>query len=236
MKRGEREALRRAFAAPPPEGKPAFLDSLPRRQVGRLAFVALQARYIRKWVWFLFAAVLAVGLLAGRWAQQELLWWLSALTPFLATALTAELGRSAHYGMEELEMATRFSLRSVLLGRMAVLGLCGLTALGLLLALLPNTAGLLRTGLHLLTPYLLSALLGLEIVRRFRGTEGFYGTLAAGVAVSALALLAQLSQWGEPPLGWWLAAAAVLAVRSVWDCRKLLSQSEEHRWNCESID
>ena len=95
---------------------------------------------------------------------------------------------------------------------------------------------LLQMGLHLLVPYLLSALLGVEIVRRFRGPEGFYGTLAAGVMVSAAAMLAQLSRWEEPPLGWWLAAAVVLAAGTGWVCRNLLLQSEEYGWNYKSID
>lgn len=236
MNRKQQEALRRAFAAPPPEGKSDFLSRLPRREIGCLAFVTLQARYIRKWVWGLFAVVLAAAFAVGRSADGELLWCLSALTPFFATALTAELGRSARYGMKELEMATRFSLRAVLLGRMAVLGLSGLMALALLLAFLPAAGSVLQMGLHLLVPYLLSALLGVEIVRRFWGPEGFYGTLAAGVMVSAAAMLAQLSRWEEPPLGWWLAAAVVLAAGTGWVCRNLLLQSEEYGWNYKSID
>ena len=47
---------------------------------------------------------------------------LSACIPFLALATIAEAGRSARFGMEELELSARFSLQAVLCARLGILG------------------------------------------------------------------------------------------------------------------
>ena len=46
------------------------------------------------------------------------------LLPFVALLAVTEGTRSAVYGMEELELATRFSLKSVLLARLCLVGTC----------------------------------------------------------------------------------------------------------------
>ena len=122
MKFQQREALRRAFEALPPENKRAFLRKLPRRRPTLWRMVCRQLRYIRLWTWAVSAAVFAATLLIGRSGEPMALWWCSALAPFLAMALVTELARSAACGMEELEMATRFSLRTVILSRLLLLG------------------------------------------------------------------------------------------------------------------
>ena len=46
---------------------------------------------------------------------------LSASIPFLALATIAEAGCSARFGMEELELSSRFSLQAVLCARLGIL-------------------------------------------------------------------------------------------------------------------
>ena len=84
-----------------------------------------------------------------------------------------ENGRSRLYQMEELELACRMSRQSVILARMVVLGLFHLA---LLAGLTPSlavwgTVGAARAGVYLLTPYLLTAALGMELSRRVRSRE-----------------------------------------------------------------
>ena len=52
--------------------------------------------------------------------NSNVLWITAALLPFVALLAVTEGTRSAVYGMEELELATRFSLKSVLLARLCL--------------------------------------------------------------------------------------------------------------------
>ena len=229
MKFQQREALRRAFEAPPPENKRAFLRKLPRRRPTLWRMVCRQLRYIRPWTWAVSAVVFAATLLIGRSGEPMALWWCSALTPFLAMALVTELARSAACGMEELEMATRFSLRTVILSRLLLLGFSDVTVLALFLVFLPAPGGILQVGLSLTVPYLMSSLLGLRLVRRLRGTEGFLAALAAAgfVGCGALAAAGRVVL----PLSWGLVGAAVLMVWTGREYRRLLVETEEYGWN-----
>ena len=230
MKQTERDALARAFEPPKPWEKRTFLRSLPQKRDTAWKLLWVQFQYIRPWTWGLSALVFISALLIGRTENERGLWWISAMTPFLAMALVTELARSSAYGMEELELATRFSLKTVVLGRMVLLGLSDLVVLAVLLVSLPSPAGTLRVGLHLVLPYLSSALLGLRLVRRMRGTEGFLAALAAACLVGCGAWAVEA--WVRLPLSWWLLAAVALMVWTVRECRSVLTQSEEYVWNC----
>ncbi len=60
--------------------------------------------------------------MGGFFASENTVWIVSAFTPFLALLLIAESTKSAIYGMNELEMSARFSLKSVVLARLIILG------------------------------------------------------------------------------------------------------------------
>ncbi len=117
----------------------------------------------------IFAA--ALFLMKNRLPEQIRL--VSVLLPFAALSTVTELHRSARCRMEELEMASRFSLKTLLLARLTLLGLGNLL---LLCALFPLMTGwgqlpLAETGFYLLCPYCLTSLLCLMITRRFRGVS-----------------------------------------------------------------
>ena len=73
--------------------------------------------------------------------------------------------------MEELELATRFSLKSVLLARLCLVGSLHAVLLLCLTLLCRGTgaASFGRTVVYLLVPYLLTAYGGLWLSRRLRG-------------------------------------------------------------------
>ena len=200
MKRSEREALRRAFEPPAPREKRSFLRGLPRKRRMFGGLLWFQIRYIHAASWGCSGLVLAAALYLGGAGQEIGLWWLSALTPFLSMALVTEMCRSAAYGMEELELATRYSLRTVVCGRLVLLGVFDLVVLLALLLWLPQPDSYLCLGMRLLLPYLASALLSLRLVRRFRGVEGYAAALAAACLVGSAAWIANL--WMAVPMSW----------------------------------
>ena len=135
--------MRSLYTVPAPERKDTFFQSSDYRAAARetlyspriswSVFLQTQMHYIRKWNWLLSLCIFAAAILLTLhpWqttAPQEQLQELSApvilsaCIPFLALATIAEAGRSARFGMEELELSARFSLQAVLCARLGILG------------------------------------------------------------------------------------------------------------------
>ena len=177
----------------------------------------------------IFAA--ALFLMKNRLPEQIRL--VSVLLPFAALSTVTELHRSARCRMEELEMASRFSLKTLLLARLTLLGLGNLL---LLCALFPLMTGwgqlsLAETGFYLLCPYCLTSLLCLMVTRRFRGSESVYLCAGTAAAVSVLC-----SMWQEKPpvlfqgAGYAWVTLLLLALM-IWEYRRYLFCGEELVWN-----
>lgn len=183
-----KQALAEAYRAPAPMRKAAFLKRHRRRELGRWELVAVQIRYIRWWVWGLSLALFGGILWMASPARGMGGWYAAAFTPFLALLMVLEHRRARACQMEELELACRMARHSVILARMVVLGLFHLALLAGLTPPLAawGAAGMARTGVYLLTPYLLTAALGMELTRRVRGRECLLACGGAAVLVSML--------------------------------------------------
>lgn len=233
-----KSALKEGFQAPPPERKEAFLQKIawegetPKAR----SFFLSQVRYIRKSSWLFSIFVLAGAIWGAGWFPEDCLWMVSAIMPMAAVCFLTENLRSEEQGMWELEMASRFSLKSVMLARMGIMGGAHLILLGVILMCIENTqaAFLGRTGVYLLVPYFLTAVLGMELSRNVRGKEAVYGCLTIAVIVSTSHLLfkdlLEKSYEGKYFLVW-LAVLCLLIVRTVSDWRKVMRNMEELRWN-----
>ena len=154
-----RSAYERAFFSP--EAAPGI--SFPE-------FLRIQAGYIRLRNWFfslgLFLAVLlfsAENIRAAGIDSRQFLGSLSACIPYLALTTIAEGSRSVRFGMDELEMHTRFSLHSVICARLFLAGVVNLIVLTALIPFLCTAWGTgpaVTSGI-LLAPYLLTCTLDL---------------------------------------------------------------------------
>lgn len=243
MKPNMKNALKDAFEAPTPTGKRAFLKDLPQPGISHLSFMLIQAAYIRRWVWalsiLLFISILSVTLFTSENTQ----WMLSAMIPFVALSAVAENARSQAYGMAELEMASRFSLKSVIMARMAILGLCHFCLLALLIPLgaLHVTEGIsgklavmAQSGIYILVPYLLTTVCGLWIVRKIHSREAIYGCTAVAVLVSAadIALRSTASAlYQRAYFHRWVMALGILVLLTALEYYKTIRQTEELSWN-----
>ena len=217
-----------AFPGPDRRRKRAFLRALPAPPVSHLRFLAQQISYVNQLAWAISLAVFAGAIAAGRLLPGDALWVTAALTPFAALAGAAESGRPALYGMEELELASRFGLKSVLLARMGAVGLVHFVLLTALAAVLGD-GGFLRAGTYFFTPYLLTDLLCLAAARRVRGKEGL--TVCAGAAVLTAGLAAALhgvqGAYGPENFRWWLLTLAVTAGLTGREYTKTIRKMEE---------
>lgn len=223
--------LQRAAAPPPPERKTAFLRQHRRRELSLWGFLRVQAGYMQWWVWPASVGVLALAALLV-WGQEGAqVCLVSALTPLLATLAAAEGGKSSFYGMEELERSCRSALRSVVLARITVLGAFHLALLGVLTPVLAvcGAMELLRAGVYLLAPYLLTAVVCTELSRRVRGREGLYACAGGGVTVACLCMAAGQERpelyAPEAAKGWYL-ALAVLTVLAAAELYGIIRRTE----------
>ncbi|MCM1038842.1 MAG: hypothetical protein NC434_05910 [Ruminococcus sp.] len=232
------KALYEAFAAPVPLHKEAFLRTVPGAQIGYARFLLSQIGYIKKGTWFVSAVIFAAALCCASAVDKDRLWFLSAMMPFAALTFTTENAKSAVYEMEEMEMAARFSLRSVMLARMGILGFFHM----ILLCLIVLFAGrgsdypFIRMGIYLTVPYLLTTTLGLALVRRIHGKESLYACLGTAVLVSMLHIILSGKiriLYQEALFSWWAAAFIVLFVMLMAECHKTIRRMEEPVWNLQ---
>lgn len=230
-----KQALAEAYRAPDPLEKAAFLKRHRRRELGRWELVAIQIRYIRWWVWAVSLALFGGILWMASPARGMGGWYAAALTPFLALLVVMENGRARACQMEELELACRMARHSVVLARMVVLGLFHLALLAGLTPPLAawGAAGMARTGVYLLTPYLLTAALGMELTRRVRGRECLPACGGAAVLVSVLGVFLinfRPELYRPERLSLWALALALAALAA--GAEIILSWKErELQWN-----
>lgn len=232
MKQELKKHLARAFEAPAPLRKKEFLGRLPQPQINIYEFVLSQIGYIRKWIWGISVAVFIVSLVVAGLFSTNTVWIISTFTPLLAMTVVAECGRSECYDMAELEMATRFSLKSVFQARLLILGGANLIVLCFLIPVGSWMYGLdlLQTGMYVLTPYMLTAFTGLCIVHRFRGRESVFYYTGAAVCISFSVLifhgiLPQAYQKYHP--AWWIAAILLLFAGTIKQILQIINRSEE---------
>lgn len=230
-----KQALSDAFYAPKPVRKVAFLKQHRRRELGRWELIALQIRYIQWWVWGLSLALFAFILMTAIWTVESNPWYAAAMTPFLAVLVITENGRSQLHHMEELELACRISRQSVMLARMVVLGLFHLILLGALIPVLAvlDTMGVVQASVYLLTPYLLTAVLGLELTRRIRGRVGLLACGASGALVSVLGATAanmRPSLYQQSYLPLWIVVLATASVAAAVEFILSIKKMEEFQW------
>ena len=215
------QELQILFQAPVPERRDTFLAGSPPLPISHSAFVLCQAAYIRKRVWALSVAVFAalVGITAG-W-QRDALCVAAGAMPFFALIAAQEQTRSSVYNMTELEFATRFSVKSIVLARMGLLGSFHLALLLLLLPLLAlyEQMKFWHTGVYLLVPYLMTTFLSMVWSRKVRGREAMYLCLGNAVLVGCLQMVGYgMFEWyRESFFGYWIAALALLLAANGWE-------------------
>lgn len=238
-----KRSMQKAFEAPQPnqQEKVRFLRSLPQPSISMFRFILTQATYMRK-LTFVFSILLLFPAVIGAVnVAEHTLWIVSAFVPILGLLAVTESTRSMMYGMSEFEMSTRFSLKSVVLARMSILGLINFTIIAVLIPLcrIGNRFSLLQTGMYLIVPYLLTVNFSLWIARRVNGKETMYGCMCVAVIVSGintgLPFLTDLV-YQEISIRWWIVLSIFLFIGMAHEIHCTLKRTEEYTWNLSWTD
>lgn len=232
MERRLKEELVSYYEAPEPEQKTAFLRQCRVQKINYKRLIGMQARYISKWVWL--ASVLLCGLtyaITGS-MDEKYVCAVYGLIPFLVLISVTESMRSYRYGMEELELSARFSLKSIVMARMLMLGIGNLVTLAIVLILLGN--GTENHLLQVLTPYFLTAAGSLYILRNVRGNENtfFCFALAAAVSISQMLLPWQFDGIFTPRYAaMWAVVCVVGILVTIREIYRTIRMTEDLAWN-----
>ena len=231
-----KRGLQQVYQPPAPQKKQEFLSQFSPSELSTFRFLLTQATYLRPWNWLLSVAILGMALFITQSQLPQDVWMVSALLPFAAVSTVTEMGRSARYHMEELEMSARFSLRTLIMARLTLLGLGNLLLLAVLFPLVMGWSGMpvAATGCFLLCPYCLTSLVCLALSRRVRGNEVVFLCAMVAVAVSGLCFW-----WREMPLGLseksgmvsGVGITLVLLALMLWEYGQYLLRGEELVWN-----
>ena len=241
MNKKLKQDLKNLYPAPPPLDRVPFLQSFPEPELSFGQFLWRQAGYIQKGNWLLAAGILALAALRDCCGDGMALRVLAACTPFLALMTAAESSRSVRFGMEELELSSRFPLKVIVAAKLGILGLGNLLLLGGItpLMLLGEGNPMFQSAISLLLPYLLTAFLNLWIVRTCQG-GGLYLCMGIAVLVSGLCLLSGKQgmlyemMTPDPLRNFSLTACTFLfAVLTGREYLKTIRQSEEYRWSLQ---
>ena len=235
--------IQKAFAAPEPDQqeKARFLRTLPQPQIGMFRFIFVQASYVRKISWVLSGLILLLALFCAYNISEDILWVVSAVVPVLGLLAVTEGNRSMMYGMSEFEMSTRFSLKSVVLARMSILGLINFAVIAVLAPLcrIGNDFSLLQTGMYLLVPYLLTVNFSLWIARRTNDKETIYGCMCVAVIVSGINTGLRFATdliYQEIYTSWWLVLSVFLLIELAYEIHCTIKRTEEYTWNLSLTD
>lgn len=236
MNKTLKNALKDSFEAPIPVKKKQFLRSIPIPAISSFEFICSQAAYLPKWIWAFSVIIFAVALVGAMCLKKDVLWCISSFMPLLALTVITESGRSETYGMAEFELSSRFSLKSVVLARLGILGIANLLLIGLLVLLqFPNgETTIFQTGIYMICPYLLTIFLGLWVVRKVRGREMLY--LCSGIAAAVSCGNVVLYQsfpfiFGGDRLLLWMTVFIILGIGTANQCYQIIRQTEELSWS-----
>ena len=241
-----------AFSVPSPQKKKEFLEYLEKENVYRentqrqkaqssntakatistVSFLLSQVAYIRKRVYLASLLILALAIMVAGQTGADSVWAVAAMMPFIALCMAAESARSETYGMAEFEMASRFSIKSIMLARFGTIGFMHMVLLCILIPVIGHSAFLsyIQIGIYLLVPYLAASVLELAAVRRFRGKEAISVCMSISVMISIMntvvkELLTHL--FGSKQFVIWLILAVYLTGKTVVEYRKMICHAEE---------
>ena len=223
-----------------PEEKKAFFQGLEDRGltsrrpvvINHGDFLLRQFLYVGKWIWLLSAVLLLciTGICYGNTGNYPF-----ALTPLLAAGILVETGRSFRWKMAELEYTARFSLRSVMLARMFLVGIVETAGLLVVIWVVRPwfSYSLIRVFLYMMVPYLAASLLG-SVYERKNRSDNSWGSmiicfLSSGLFAAAPYCLSSLYEERFTVI--WTVVFILLVFSLVVSMRRCICELEEAVWN-----
>ncbi|MBR1797607.1 MAG: hypothetical protein IJ757_06330 [Clostridiales bacterium] len=186
-----KKALRRAYEIDSTTRGKAFVKAHEQRRINLTRIVAMETTSFG--VEGVIAALVTalIGTLLSLHNNNEFIWVMASLMPVTALLVMTGLRKSERYGMQELEMVTRFSVRFQRCVRLFVAGFLGAVTLAVTapVMVLHTSFDPVQTISLLAVPYLLTSWEHMLITRRIHGNESIYACLAVAIITGAMPMI-----------------------------------------------
>lgn len=232
MERRLKEDLKMYFEAPAPRRKERFLRQFDTQKISLFPLAFMQIKYISKWVWLVSVVFCGITYAALDVLEAEHVSFITAWIPFMVMLFVTESMRSYRYGMDELETSARFSLKSIVMARMLILGIASMIFLIVFMQIISVKSEL--HVLHIFTPYFFTASGGFYIVRYIRGVEStvLCFSLASFISVVQIVLQLQYEEWYLPDyLPIWAIICTIGILGTIKQSYRTIRMTEELAWN-----
>lgn len=247
MNKKLKKELSIAFEPPKAMNKEEFLQTLDYPKITITEFLHIQMGYIRKRVWCIFFSLLVVAIACTSFIDKDnnivaVIGMISAIVPFIALVMIIELARSSAFSMAELEMTTRFQLSDIVLARLGILGTVTIILFLLILPIISRTIGLgiVKTGIYILVPYLLTCIISLGIVSHTKGKDSAYYCGVSSVVVSAsicvFGFAKHTMMYSEKYYNIWVFIFVISIFIVMKQVKQFIRKTEELEWNLYLMD
>ena len=231
-----KKRLAAAYLAEPSERQRCFVKSYQRRELKSAELLRMQLNYLKLPCVIILACLLIFFIFAASGAEAESVLTMAAFLPFLAVLALVGLGNSERFHMDELEMSTRLSLRTLKAVRLSLVGIIGLVSIlpcacvckAFLACSMPFA--LLLAGL----PYLVTSSACMALLRAWHAKETIYACIVIAAAVSVFSLTAAKRLLLEAIALHRLGCLALFVFAVCWAAKEVsvyLKESEEYQWN-----
>lgn len=168
-------------------GKKEFIKKYQRRKLNCQELLCIQLQYMGAQLTVIGGYTLAMLLGALTNINKDMAKIAAILAPLAALFALTGLGKSKKHGMEEIEMSSRFSLRTIKIIRLAIIGFAGLAVM-----LAASCTLRVVTGMSLFVsfaatgvPYLVTTFLCMLLIRRWHSPKNIYGCVVIAIVVCA---------------------------------------------------
>lgn len=229
-----KKRLKNAYEIVPSEREKVFIRKYEKRRMQIFDVLKIEIKYMGLKSCFTGLVLCVLLFLAAKSGQTQFMWVMSSVIPALVLLPVTAIGRSERCGMEELEAASRFSLRFIRMIRMLILGCISLVLIVLVSCYLKVQLhiSILEIFYFIGFPYLVNVWGCMLITRKWHAKENIYGCIGVTVMSCILPFIADTMKLKSIIPGY-VACAALLVVFTVTVKEMIMyvKESEDLSWS-----
>lgn len=231
-----KQLLSEAYASEKTDKQRSFIRQYKRRELRFSELLRIQLKYM--WPQMLVILLFLIGSLAylAFFTEEESVHLISSIMPLPAVIALSGLGKAARYGMNELEMTTRFSARMLKSIRLVLIENAGLVSVAAVTVMLAFGSGISVSRAVLVSafPYMITTVACMIIIRKWHAKENIFACFAVALTVSLLSMFRFAAYiWRvlqiSDTAGFIL--LVIISFIMVKEARHYIRESEEIQWN-----
>lgn len=213
-----------------------FIRAYQRRELRLSELLLMQLNYLKLPYAIILVCLFSFLASTVSGADAEKVLTMAAFLPLLAVLALVGLGNSERFHMDELEMSTRLSLRTLKAVRLSLAGLIGVISI-LSCACVCKAIFAYSMPFALLLagfPYLVTSAACMTLLRTWHAKENIYGCTVIAASVSVFSFAAVSRSLLQTIAVHRLGCLALFAAALYWAAKEMyvyLKKSEEYQWN-----